>query len=179
MHLHRPSQGQESWTNIQGRRVAHRDVQAQVQGDTHQHTQNCPATHAQIPTKETNVHRGQPQHLMESCSCPHSHAPTEVQRVQPPPATLEVPWRTVKKDGKSWQYFHHHGHVHPRSPQHLSAHGRSLILRRGFWLLCCNLSFLQAQFSPLWPVLRGLEAWSGGGVGVQMQRGEGGGAGRG
>lgn len=124
---------------------------------------------SRLTHRENNVLRGQAQHPMEGCSCPLSHPPTEVQMVQPPPAT-------TCQEG--WEELAVFSPLPPcpslSSPPALSAHGRSLILRRGLWFLCCDLSFPQGQLSPLWPVLRRLEGrgWVRGWC-VDANRGEG------
>ena len=111
-----------------------RDVQAQIQGDTHQHTQPschpCPGS----TTEEANAHRGQPRHPTEGCSW---HTPTrpEVQRVKPPTSHLECTLEDCQEGWGSWQAVFSPSLPSP-TPEHLSARGGSLMLRRGLWLLC-------------------------------------------
>ena len=110
-----------------------RDVQAQIQGDTHQLTLSHPATHAQAPPPRrqmlTEVSHSNP---VEGCSWP---TPTRAgaQRLHPP----WPPRRYLGGLSGSKERGDLAGSVFSiaATPKHLSAHGKSLMLRRGLWLL--------------------------------------------
>lgn len=119
---------------------------AQIQGDTHQHTLSHPATRAQdSPLRRQMLTEVSHSNPMEGCSWP-TPTQAEAQRLHPPWPPRRYPGGLSGSTG--------HGDLAgsvfsiAAIPKHLSAHGKSLMLRRGFWLLR-SMQFMICPFPRL------------------------------
>lgn len=171
-----------------GEGLAHKNMQAQIQGDTHQHTQNHPASYAQ-----THPQRRQMCTEVSHSStwrAAHAHTPTHPQRCRG--CNLhQPPWRYLEDCQEGWGELVVFSPSLPCSPHTpLPAHP---VLLPSTYQLMEGVSYLEGgsgSFAAICPFPRlrsapsglccgGLGAWGGGGAGVQMQKGNGGGGGKG